>query len=94
METAPHGAPHLIARVMLLRGLLSVPAYVAILMLSARYGMPGLGIGAPSGLLVLACPCGRVLHSGNHSDAGRRARRLETASDVQADDDSVGTAAI
>jgi PST family polysaccharide transporter len=56
VAAAPERTPRLIARVMLIRAALALPAYAAILALSARYGMPGLGVLAIYGLTVLAVP--------------------------------------
>jgi O-antigen/teichoic acid export membrane protein len=56
VETTPSRAPQLVPRVMILRAMLGVPAYLLILALSARYGMAGVGILAIYGLIVLLTP--------------------------------------
>lgn len=52
----PSGAPTLISRVVALRVCLCVPAYAVILIVSSRYGQPGIGILAIYGLVVLLVP--------------------------------------
>jgi O-antigen/teichoic acid export membrane protein len=56
IERSPQLAPKLIPQVALLRAMLGVPAYLIILFASERFGMPGLGILAIYGLLVLLTP--------------------------------------
>jgi O-antigen/teichoic acid export membrane protein len=52
----PALAPKLIPQVGLLRCLFGIPAYVAILIVSDRFGLPGVGILAVYGVLVLLTP--------------------------------------
>jgi len=56
IEQDPTLAPTLIPRIAVLRAMLGVPAYLAILFISERYGMPGVGILAIYGALVLLTP--------------------------------------
>jgi O-antigen/teichoic acid export membrane protein len=56
IERSPGLAPTLIPQVAILRAMLGVPAYLGILFISERYGMPGVGILAIYGVLVLLTP--------------------------------------
>lgn len=56
VASEPARTGQLVARVIVLRGMLAIPAYLTILWISARYGMPGLGILAIYGLTVLFIP--------------------------------------
>ena len=56
IERSPHLAPRLIPQVAVLRIMLGVPAYFIILFISERFGMPGVGILALYGVLVLLTP--------------------------------------
>jgi len=56
IERSPGLAPTLIPQVAVLRGMLGLPAYAVILFMSERYGMPGVGILAIYGVLVLLTP--------------------------------------
>ncbi len=56
IERTPSQAASLIPQVAILRAMLGIPAYLAILLLSKRYGMPGAGILAIYGALVLLTP--------------------------------------
>ena len=56
IEASPERAPVLVPRVMMLRAMLGVPAYIIILGISARYGVANLGILAIYGLMVLLTP--------------------------------------
>jgi len=56
IETNPGRAAELVPRVILLRAMLGIPAYVVILGISARYGISGIGILAIYGLIVLLTP--------------------------------------
>jgi len=56
IEQSPHLAPKLIPQVAVLRAMLGIPAYLSILFVSERYGMPGVGILAIYGVLVLLTP--------------------------------------
>ncbi len=52
----PSRVPRLLAHVLVLRAILAIVAYAGILVLSAQYGMPGLGVLAIYGLTVLFVP--------------------------------------
>jgi PST family polysaccharide transporter len=56
VEQSPHLIAQLIPRIIVLRALLSIPAYLIILSLSSRYGMPGIGLLAIYGLITLMTP--------------------------------------
>jgi O-antigen/teichoic acid export membrane protein len=56
IERSPHLTPTLIPQVAVLRAMLGLPAYLGILFISERYGMPGVGILAIYGVLVLLTP--------------------------------------
>jgi PST family polysaccharide transporter len=56
IERTPSLAPSLIPRVAILRGMLGIPAYFTILFFSQRFGLPGIGILAIYGILVLLAP--------------------------------------
>jgi len=56
IERSPRMAPELIPQVALLRVMLSIPAYLVILIISERFGMPGVGVLALYGVLVLLTP--------------------------------------
>ena len=56
IEASPEQAPALVPRVMVLRAMLGLPAYIIILGISARYGVANLGILAIYGLMVLLTP--------------------------------------
>jgi PST family polysaccharide transporter len=56
IERSPHLASQLIPQVALLRMMLGLPAYAVILLISKSLGMPGLGILALYGALVLLTP--------------------------------------
>lgn len=56
IERSPHLAPTLIPQVAVLRCMLGLPAYLGILFISERYGLPGVGILAIYGVLVLVTP--------------------------------------
>jgi O-antigen/teichoic acid export membrane protein len=56
IERSPSLAPTLIPQVAILRAMLGLPAYLSILFLSERFGMPGVGILAIYGILVLLTP--------------------------------------
>jgi O-antigen/teichoic acid export membrane protein len=56
VEQSPERAPSLIARVIVLRTLLGVPAYAAIMAISLHYHLPGTRLVAIYGVLVLLTP--------------------------------------
>jgi O-antigen/teichoic acid export membrane protein len=56
VEQSPAELPRLIPRIIVLRAILSLPAYALILALSERYGLPGIGLLAIYGVLVLLTP--------------------------------------
>jgi O-antigen/teichoic acid export membrane protein len=56
IERSPERAAALIPQIAVLRLMLGIPAYLTILFISERYGMPGIGILAVYGLLVLLTP--------------------------------------
>jgi O-antigen/teichoic acid export membrane protein len=56
IEQKPSLAPTLIPQIAVLRAMIGVPAYLGILFISERYGMPGVGILAIYGALVLLTP--------------------------------------
>lgn len=56
VAAAPERAGQLVAAVVALRTMLALPAYAIILVLSARYGQPGVGVLAIYGLTVLLVP--------------------------------------
>ena len=56
IERTPDMMPQLIPRIIVLRALLAIPAYTVLLFISARYGMPGIGILGVYGVLVLLAP--------------------------------------
>lgn len=56
IAAAPAETPIWMARIIVLRAVLAVPAYGCILVISERYGLPGIGILAVYGLTVLLVP--------------------------------------
>jgi O-antigen/teichoic acid export membrane protein len=56
IERSPEMAPTLIPRVAVLRAMLGAPAYLVILVVSRRFGLPGVGVLAIYGVLVLLTP--------------------------------------
>jgi O-antigen/teichoic acid export membrane protein len=56
VQQKPEEIARLIPRVVLLRAMLSLPAYLFIMSLSSRYGMPGIGVLAMYGVIVLLTP--------------------------------------
>jgi O-antigen/teichoic acid export membrane protein len=56
VERSPAAASRLVPQVAILRLMLGIPAYLGILFISKRYGMPGIGILAIYGVLVLLTP--------------------------------------
>lgn len=56
IERSPHQAPTLVPQIAVLRMMLGIPAYVIILFVSERLGLPGVGLLAIYGLLVLISP--------------------------------------
>jgi O-antigen/teichoic acid export membrane protein len=56
IERSPSLAPTLIPQVAVLRAMLGLPAYLSILVISESYGLPGVGILAIYGVLVLLTP--------------------------------------
>jgi O-antigen/teichoic acid export membrane protein len=56
IERSPHLAPQLVPQVAVLRMMLGIPAYLIILFISEWLGLPGVGLLAIYGLLVLISP--------------------------------------
>jgi O-antigen/teichoic acid export membrane protein len=56
VAAAPERVPKLVAQVMFLRAILAVPAFAAVIAVSAHYGMAGLGILAVNGIAILLTP--------------------------------------
>ncbi len=56
VAATPERVPRLVPQVMLLRTIFAVPAFAAVLVVSYRYGMAGLGILAVNGIAILLTP--------------------------------------
>jgi O-antigen/teichoic acid export membrane protein len=56
VQQHPKLIPELIPRIIVLRAMLSIPAYIVILSLSSRYGMPGIGLLAIYGVITILTP--------------------------------------
>jgi O-antigen/teichoic acid export membrane protein len=56
VAAAPERAPQLVTRVMLLRAMIGLPAFVAVLIVATRHQMAGLGILAINGIAILLTP--------------------------------------